>query len=54
MQFSLKKKEECFNKTIRLPENIINRLEDLSAKNNVSFNRIVLEMIEFALNNMEN
>jgi len=54
MQFSLNKKEECFNKTIRLPENIINRLEDLSAKNNVSFNRIVLEMIKFALNNMEN
>ena len=53
MQFNLKKKEECFNKTIRLPENIINKLEDISAKENVSFNRIVLEMIEFALDNME-
>ena len=54
MQFTLKKKEECFNKTIRLPENVINKLEKISARENVSFNRIVLEMIEFALDNMEN
>lgn len=53
IQFNLKKKEECFNKTIRLPENIIHRLDELSVKNDVSFNRIVLEMIEFALANME-
>ncbi len=53
IKFNVKKKEECFNKTIRLPENVINKLEDLSVKNNVSFNKIILDMIYFALDNME-
>ena len=53
VKFNVKKKEECFNKTIRLPEDVINKIENLSLKNNVSFNKIVLDMINFALDNME-
>ncbi len=52
IKFNVKRKEECFNKTIRLPESVINKLENISAKNNVSFNKIVLDMINFALDNM--
>lgn len=53
IKFNVRKKEESFNKTIRLPESIINKLEKISSKNNVSFNRLVLDMINFALDNME-
>ena len=52
IKFNVKRKEESFNKTIRLPESIINKLEDISVKNDVSFNKIVLDMINFALDNM--
>ena len=52
IKFNVRRKEESFNKTIRLPESIINRLEDISSKNDVSFNRLVLDMINFALDNM--
>ncbi len=52
MQFNIQRKVECYNKTIRLPENIINQLEILAQNHNVSFNKVVLEMIEFALDNM--
>ena len=53
IKFNVKRKEDSFNKTIRLPESIINKLEDISVKNDVSFNKIVLDMINFALDNME-
>ena len=52
IKFNVRRKEESFNKTIRLPESIINKLEDISVKNDVSFNKIVLDMINFALDNM--
>ena len=49
IKFNVKKKEECFNKTIRLPESIINKIENIATKNNVSFNKIVLDMINFEM-----
>ena len=52
IKFNVNKKKECFNKTIRLPESIINKIENIATKNNVSFNKIVLDMINFALDNM--
>ena len=53
IKFNVKKREESFNKTIRLPESVIKKLEDISSKNDVSFNRLILDMINFALDNME-
>ena len=53
IKFNVKKREESFNKTIRLPESVIKKLEDISFKNDVSFNRLILDMINFALDNME-
>ena len=52
-KFNIQKKIESFNKTIRLPENIIDAVETIANYHNVSFNKVVLEMIEFALENME-
>lgn len=53
MQFNIQKRVESFNKTVRLPENIIEEIENLAKSNNISFNKVVLEMIEFALDNMD-
>lgn len=53
IKFTVRKKEESFNKTIRLPGSVIEQVENISAKNGVSFNRLILEMINFALDNME-
>lgn len=52
-EFNIKKRIESFNKTIRLPENIIEKVEQIANENNISFNRVILEMIEFSLDNMK-
>lgn len=53
IKFNVKRKEESFNKTIRLPGSTIKRLEKISLKNDISFNKLVLDMINYALDNME-
>lgn len=53
IEFNIKKRVESFNKTIRLPENIIEQVEQIANENNISFNRVILEMIEFSLDNMK-
>ena len=53
IKFNVKRKEESYNKTIRLPGSVINKLEDISVKNDISFNKLVLDMINFALDNMD-
>ncbi len=52
-EFNIKKRVESFNKTIRLPEDIIEKVENIANENNISFNRVILEMIEFSLDNMK-
>lgn len=52
-EFNIKKRIESYNKTIRLPENIITKVEQIANENNISFNRVILEMIEFSLDNMK-
>jgi predicted DNA-binding protein len=52
--FQLKKGyDEYSNKTFRLPVRIVDRLEKLSAEYNLSVNKIVIQCIEYALNNMD-
>lgn len=52
-EFNIKKRVESFNKTIRLPEDIIEKVEKIANDNNISFNRVILEMIKFSLDNMK-
>ena len=52
-EFNIKKRVESFNKTIRLPEDIIEKVEKIANENDISFNRVILEMIEFSLDNMK-
>lgn len=39
-------------KTIRINEDLANQVQELADKQNVSFNKVVNEMIKFALENL--
>ena len=50
--FSVKKPSSS-NKTIRMPDNLIEKLEKLAQKNDISFNQLVIQCCEYALDNMD-
>ena len=41
------------SKTLRLPENIVEEIQNLANLKNLSFNRIVISLLEFSLNNID-
>lgn len=41
------------SKTLRLPENIVNEIQNLANLKNLSFNKIVISLLEFSLNNLD-
>lgn len=41
------------SKTLRLPENIVNDIQILANLKNLSFNRIVISLLEFGLDNLD-
>lgn len=45
--------ENTITKTIRIKRNVANKLESLAVQNNITFNRLVNECIDSALENME-
>lgn len=45
--------ENTITKTIRIKRNVANKLESLAVQNNITFNRLVNECIDFALENIE-
>lgn len=49
----LPKVEPSLNKTLRLKENLINQIQDIADKNNISFNYLVSQMLQYALDNLE-
>ena len=52
--FKLKKEAtEYENKSLRLPKDLIDEVQELANKNNLSFNKVVIQCIEYALDNME-
>lgn len=46
------KKTQSSNKTIRMPDTLIERLQALADKNDISFNGLVVQCCEYALNDM--
>ncbi len=46
------KKQQCSNKTIRMPDELIETLQTLADKNGISFNQLVVQCCEFALDNL--
>ena len=45
---------EYENKSLRLPKDLIDKVQDLANQNSLSFNKVVIQCIEYALDNMEN
>ncbi len=43
----------AINKTLRLPENMVDTVQALANLKNISFNRAVITLVEFALDNLD-
>lgn len=41
------------NKTFRLPEEIVEKLDAIAGKNELSLNRLVIQCLEYALENID-
>lgn len=41
------------SKTLRLPENLVNDIQTLSTIKNLSFNKVVISLLDYALNNLD-
>ncbi|MCI8616815.1 MAG: hypothetical protein HFJ60_00890 [Clostridia bacterium] len=41
------------SKTLRLPENLVDDVQNLANIKNLSFNRIIISLIEFSLENLD-
>ena len=41
------------SKTLRLPENIVNQVQKLSDIKNLSFNKTIISLVEFGLDNLD-
>ncbi len=52
--FAIKKDYiEYENKSLRLPKDLIDKVQSLANENALSFNKVVIQCIEYALDNME-
>ncbi len=47
------KKPSASNKTIRMPDLLIERLEKLAWKNDISFNQLVIQCCEYAIEHLK-
>ncbi len=47
------KKSQSANKTIRMPDDLIEQLQALANKNDISFNQVVIQCCQYALDNLE-
>ena len=39
--------------TLRLPEDIVDNIQDIADKKNLSFNKVIIEFLKFGLENFE-
>lgn len=44
---------EYQNKTFRIPSEIIKELEIVAVKNNISVNKLVIQCLQYSLNNLD-
>ena len=52
--FTIKKDYvEYENKSLRLPTDLITKVQKLANQNSLSFNKVVIQCIEYALDNMD-
>lgn len=52
--FRIKKDRiEYENKSLRLPTDLIERVQELADQNGISFNKVVIQCIDYALDHMD-
>ena len=51
--WKIKKGYNSINKTLRLPEEMVESMEKLAFQNNISLNQLVIQCLDFALENLE-
>lgn len=52
--FEIKKEATDYeNKSLRLPKELIDKIQTLANENNTSFNKVVIQCVEYALDNMK-
>lgn len=44
---------EYENKSLRLPKDLIDKVQELATENDMSFNKVVIQCIEYALANQK-
>lgn len=47
------RKTSSSNKTIRMPDSLIEKLEKLAAENDISFNQLVIQCCKYAIENLK-
>lgn len=47
------KKPSASNKTVRMPDSLIEKLEKLAVRNDISFNQLVIQCCEYAIENLK-
>lgn len=52
-EFVIQKGYSCESKTFRLPENMVNILEKLAVDNHLSLNNLVVQCLQFAMQNLD-
>ncbi len=52
-KLKIPKNHSGISKTLRLPEDIVDDVQNLANLKNLSFNRIVISLLEFGLNNLD-
>lgn len=51
--WKISKGRNCVSKTFRLPEEIVEQLERLALKNNLSVNQVVIQCLDYAIENLD-
>lgn len=47
------KKPSSSNKTIRMPDDLIEKLEKLAGKHDISFNQLIIQCCEYAIEHLD-
>ena len=50
--FKIKKSEETVNRTLRFPETLLNKMYEIAQKEGISFNNLVVQCCEYALDHI--
>ena len=51
--WKIKKGYVSVNKSFRLPEELANKIDNLALKNNISSNKLVIQCLNYAINNLD-